>query len=81
MIMIWNRKEIFVGYSSQKFNEIRHTLSAYGIEYTYRLVDIHANSTRGSIGTFGENLDYSITYYIYVHKRDYGIACKALRSH
>ncbi|MHC1683070.1 MAG: hypothetical protein AB6733_09000 [Clostridiaceae bacterium] len=80
MIMIWNRKELFMGYSLQKFSEIRHTLSVNGIKYTYRLVDIHNGSTRGSFGTFGENLDYSITYYIYVHKRDYGIACKALRN-
>jgi len=78
MIMIWNQKEVFLGYSLQKFNEVRETLSANKIEYKYRIVN--QNSRRKRTGIFGENQHYSSTYYIYVHKKDYEYACKVLQS-
>lgn len=38
MIMIWNQKEVFVGFSFQKFNEVRQILSTNKIESKHRLV-------------------------------------------
>lgn len=70
MILIWNRKEIFVGNAMQRFNEIRYTLAANKIDYTYRVVD-NGTSSRAKFGTAGVNMDYSRTYYLYVDKRDY----------
>ncbi|MFL0268072.1 hypothetical protein [Candidatus Clostridium radicumherbarum] len=84
MIMLWNQKEVFVGYSLQKFNEIRQILSANKIKYKYRLVNNSNDylfSSRGArTGTFGENMNYSITYYVYVHKKDYENACAILKN-
>ena len=37
-------------------------------------------SRRARTGTFGENIDYSKTYYIYVHKKDYDHATNLLRK-
>ena len=39
MIMFWNRKEVFVGYSLQKFSEVRALLSANKIDHTYQVVN------------------------------------------
>ena len=84
MIMFWNRKEVYMGFSSVKFYEVRQMLEAGGIKYSYNWVSnessIGFNSRRSVTGSLGENLDYAITYYVYVHKKDYGLACGALRK-
>ena len=84
MIMIWNRKEVFTGYSIQKFDQARATLAANKIKYTYRVVNRDSaylfGSRRARTGTFGENMEYSNTYYVYVHKSDYDNACAVLKS-
>ncbi|MDV3425764.1 MAG: hypothetical protein LIR50_00570 [Bacillota bacterium] len=84
MITIWNQKEVFTGYSLQKFNEVCQILAANKIEYKYRLVNNNNtylfSSSRARTGTFGENMEYSITYYVYVHKKDYDNACAVLRN-
>ena len=85
MIMIWNQKEVFVGSSLQKFNEARGILSGNGINYKYRVVDntspsFGGASRRSRTGTFGEDMDYSKTYYIYVNKNDYDSAYMLLRK-
>lgn len=84
MIMIWNQKEIFVGDSIKRFNEICYVLSASRIEYKHRIVDKNSpylfGSRRARIGTFGENMSYSKTYYIYVHKNDYANAFALIRK-
>lgn len=81
MIMIWNQKEVFVGYFLQKFNEVRQILIANKIKYKHRLVNNNNTSRRSRTGTFGENMEYSITYYIYVHKNDYENACAVMRNY
>lgn len=85
MIMIWNRKEVFVGNSLQKFTEVRDTLSSNEIKYKYKVVDstspsYFGSSNRARTGTFGVNMDYTKTYYIYVHKNDYDNAQALLRN-
>lgn len=85
MIMIWNRKEIFVGTSSQRFNEVRDILSSEGINYTYKVEDGNSSSVFGTsnsarTGTLGINLALTKTYYIYVHKKEYDKAGYVLRN-
>lgn len=85
MIMIWNRKEVFVGNSSQRFNEIRSRLSSNGIKYYCKIVDSTSpsylgSSNRARTGTYGVNLDLIKTYYIYVHKNDYDNALASLKT-
>lgn len=79
MIMVWNRKEVFVGNSLQRFNEVRYILSSNGIKYDYRVVDstspsYFGSSSRARTGTLGVNMDLAKTYYLYVHKNDYDSA-------
>jgi len=37
--MIWNRKEVFVGNSSERFAEVRNILSFNKIKHAYKIVD------------------------------------------
>ena len=84
MIMFWNRREVYMGTSMEVFYNVRQRLEDNGIKYDYRL----ASNTNPSIfggdgpimGTFGQNLKYSTTYYLYVHKKNYEYACAVLRS-
>lgn len=83
MITIWNQKEVFVGYSLQKFNEVRSLLDVNKIKYKYRVVNHNSaylfSSRRARTGTFGENMEYSNMYYVYVHKKDYDNAIAAIQ--
>lgn len=75
MITIFNRKEICVCQSMERFSEISSLLIESNIKYTYRIVDRNGSniigSQRGRTGTFGQNMNISKTYYVYVHKKDY----------
>ena len=85
MIMIWNRKEVFVGNSLQRFAEIRNRLSSNRIKYYCKIVDSTSpsylgSSNRARTGTYGVNMDLTKTYYIYVHKNDYDKAQASLKN-
>lgn len=85
MILFWNRKEVFVGYSMEQFAAFRQKLVDNGIQYDFKLVSNNNNnalfgSGRSRTGTFGENMAYMTMYYLYVHKKDYEYACAVLRG-
>ena len=85
MIMNWNRKEVFVGSSLQRFGEIRNRLSANRIKYYCKIADstspsYFGSSNRARTGTYGVNLNLTKTYYIYVHKNDYDKALASLKN-
>lgn len=85
MIMLWNRREVHIGNSLKRFNENCNILSLNGIKYDYRVVDNNGasflgGSRRARTGTFGENMEISKTYYIYVHKDNYEEAYELLRK-
>lgn len=81
MIMIWNRKEVFVGWSIEQFYEVRRALAENKIKYDFKVTNNNnSGSGRGHMGSFGENMRYSTTNYVYVHKKDFDQACYALRD-
>lgn len=74
MIAIWNRKELFTTFSMKKQAEIRNRLAANGIDYmviTKSQSESFIWSRRVRMGTFGETIDNSIQYLIYVNRKDY----------
>lgn len=84
MIMIWNRKEVFVGWSMEQFYNVRRILAENKIKYTFKVVSNSAptifGSGRGHTGNFGEDMRFSTTNYVYVHKKDFDQACVVLRE-
>ncbi|MGL6174432.1 MAG: hypothetical protein ACRC1P_07460 [Cellulosilyticaceae bacterium] len=75
MITVFNKKEIYVGTSMQRFGEIRDILETNKIKYTYKVVNRNnsqiCGAKRGYTGTIGEKAQLAYTYYIYVLKKDY----------
>lgn len=73
--MFWNREEVLISFSMEKFNQVRGTLNANNIKYTYRILNHNQSgmfaSNRAVMGSYGEKSEYSKQYYIYVHKDDY----------
>lgn len=81
MITVFNRREVAITHSMNEQARIRELLSANGIDYKYRVIDITDHditmSKRAKTGSLGYNLNYTKEYAIYVHKKDYQ-AAKAL---
>lgn len=67
MITLWNRYEVYIGFSMRDYSKIRDILIDNKIKYISRTVN---HSVRGHIVSTMINLDYSRMYYIYVHKKD-----------
>ena len=84
MITIFNRKEVYNGFSMEQCSNIRDILSVNKIKYDYNCVsssnNAWFNSDRASVGSLGENPDYAYMYYVYVHKKDYDQACYLINS-
>ncbi|MBC8588267.1 hypothetical protein [Paratissierella segnis] len=83
MISLWNRKEVFIGYSMKNFNKCREILNLNKIRYIYRVVNPHGSkffgANRSYRSTFGEKIEYDYEYHIYVHRDDYEKAMKVIR--
>ena len=58
MIMTWNRREVYVGTSIEKFNEILGVLASNKIKYEY--------AVSGGRGYFAVEQ----MRYIFIHKKD-----------
>lgn len=74
MITIFNRREVYMGFSIEKFAEIRNILSDNHTKYDYKLAGQGSSGlfgSRESLGFIGENLIYAYEYHVYVHKNDY----------
>lgn len=78
MIIFWNRKEVYMGYSMAECGEVRSILAGNKIKYTYKVVNPFSNSVRGARWHFGESTSLSYMYYVYVHKKNYEWACKLI---
>ncbi|MBE6021789.1 MAG: hypothetical protein E7231_00990 [Cellulosilyticum sp.] len=77
MITFWNRKEIYIGHSLERYSEICNILATNGMAYTYKIVDRQAHRKR-SIGSIGMDSELRYMYYIYVHQKDFDLAKRML---
>lgn len=76
--MFWNRKEVFLGSSMQKFGEVRDILASNHIKYDYKVLNQNSSSGRAGHESIGVNMEYAYQYYVYVHRLDYTQACALL---
>ncbi|MEA4892539.1 MAG: hypothetical protein VB085_08245 [Peptococcaceae bacterium] len=75
MITIFNRKELLVTYDLDLLSTVKWKLKTAKIEYYIRVGGLTAAtlfaSRRSYAGSFGQNMQYSNEYHIYVKKKDY----------
>lgn len=77
MILPWNRKEVYMGFDMQKFNQVLDALNAAHIRYTYRALSHSMFRSRSSPGV---SANYSLMYYVYVRREDFDQACYIIRK-
>lgn len=83
MIGFWNKREVFVGQSLEKFSRVRQILISNGIKYTHKAMNRKSagiNSGTRRMGTLGQNYMSEYMYYVYVHKNDYELAMELLKA-
>ena len=76
MLTIFKRQELIITYDLKRQSEIRDTLSQNGIKYYVKVINRKSPSpftvgSRAKTGAFGEDLQLSYEYIIYVSKADY----------
>ncbi len=75
MITFFNRKELLITVDMNRQSCVRDLLRANDIDYTVKVTNLQSasviGSSRGRVGSFGINQNYSYEYKIYVHKKDY----------
>lgn len=76
MITIFNRKEILITVDVQKFYDVTGKLKNANIRYEYKINSPY----RAGRSSFGINLKYNSTYYVYVHKKDLANAHAAMHK-
>ncbi|MDF2805038.1 MAG: hypothetical protein K0S61_4943, partial [Anaerocolumna sp.] len=59
------------GFSLEEFKNVRDTLAMNKIKYKYRVVNLNENRNRRSLGSFGNNRNLEIQYYVFVQRKDY----------
>lgn len=78
MITIFNREEIYHGYSMEECSRVRDILGSNNIRYGVKLSSRNAsgffNPMGSMIGNIGMNMKYMTEYYVYVRKKDFELA-------
>jgi len=70
-MFLFNREEVYVGFSLKELANVREALAVDGIQYKYRVVNLSGNKSRRSFGGYNGNRDFERQYYVYVQKKDY----------
>lgn len=75
-MFLFNKEEVYVGFSIEEFSKVRQSLAMGNIKYKYNVVSQSGQwgglgSSRGHYGSFGVNMKYDKQYYVYVMKKDY----------
>jgi hypothetical protein len=71
-MMIFNRKELFIGGSMKRFAEIRGILESADILYRTKVKDRYSQWSAGATRrTVVPGMEPQMLYVVYVHKNDY----------
>jgi hypothetical protein len=70
-MFLFNYQEVYAGFSLEEFKNVRDTLAMNKIKYKYRVVNLNENRNRRSLGSFGNNRNLEIQYYVFVQRKDY----------
>lgn len=70
-MFLFNKSEVYMGWSLKDFCDVRETLEAADIHYRYKVGDSMGLGGARRMGSFGQNPDYAKSYTIYVRKQDF----------
>lgn len=71
MITIFNRREIYNGFSLKGQTQVRNILAQNGIDYSYKSAPTALGGNSGGYAPVGMGADETVRCVIYVHKKNY----------
>ena len=79
---LFQKKELMTTFDHKAYLDATGKLTTVGIPFKIKTFNAYASGgrTRGTVGTFGENIDNSTQYYIYVLKKDFDRAAYAINQ-
>ena len=77
MITLFNRREVYTGFSMADTAKIREIFNAAKIDYIWRTRNLYSHSIPVPVSN---SVEGRYQYYIYVHKDDHVRAIQLLRS-
>ena len=77
-MFIWNRKEVYCGFSLDVYSKIIQALSDNKIKYAYKTVN-YGKNVDFLTGTTGEDIRFRYMYYVYVHRKDFDYAVTLIK--
>ena len=83
MLTVFNRKELIITLDMDQQADIRRILSENGIDYEVKTTNLQnaavVGSSRGRLGSFGIDQDYTYEYKFFVHRKDYDRAKRLIQ--
>ncbi len=75
-MFLFNKEDVYIGYSLEELSKVRGILKKEGIKYTYKVISRSGEwaglgSKRGKFGNLGMKMDYEKQYVVSVKKNDY----------
>ena len=77
-ITVFNRREVYMGFSAAEYDRVKCVLSDAGIAFRTQLSN-RASPFLGRNPAAGATLSTAYLYYVYVHKDDYETALSLIR--
>jgi len=74
-MFLFDKEDVYIGYSMGELSKIREILEKESIKYTYKVINhsgqwLGRGMTRGNFGSVGMNRDYERQYVISVKKNN-----------
>lgn len=70
-MILGNKTEVFMTMEMERYARAKEILNSEGIQYTVKTKSAGGHSAMSHrMGQFGEDMKYSITYYIFTRKED-----------
>lgn len=69
-MFLFNKEDVYIGYSLEELSKVREILEKEGIKYIYKVIN-HSGTSRGKFGSLGMKMDYEKQYIVSVKKDDY----------
>jgi len=78
-MFLFNKEDVYIGYSMEELAKVRGILARESIEYRYKIINsstpgLGRETTRGNFGSKGMKMDYDKQYVVSVKKSDYETA-------
>jgi len=85
-MFLFNREEVYIGFSMNDAHNVMTILKDHGIKYQYKVINLsqkwtERGITRNASGNIGINRDFNTEYIVYVKKENVEEAEYLIKTH